>query len=60
MNCVVCGVYNDGSHKCAVITENRIEGARMGHADRADYPVLYGSRLSEGFARMNESGDYNE
>ena len=60
MSCIVCGGYNDGSHKCPVATENRIEGARKGHADRVDYPKLYGTRLCEGFARMNEDGDYNE
>lgn len=56
-NCVVCGARNDGSHKCPVETERRIEAGRKTHDDRADYGAWYGTKLCDGFRFYNE--DYN-
>ena len=59
-DCVVCGGRNDGNHHCPPETIVRIEAGRKSHEDRDDYPVQFGTRLSDGFAAMNGSDDYDE
>lgn len=57
VHCIVCGERRDENHHCDESTIRRIEGGRRAHTDRHEYPLWYGTRLSDGFAMMSD--DYN-
>lgn len=58
MYCVVCGGPAGYDHHCPPEKIRRIEAGRKGHEDR-DLPApLYGRRLHDGFAIMED--DENE
>ena len=59
MYCVVCGGPAGYDHKCPVKKINRIEAARKGWEGHREIPVNYGTRLQDGFALLEDDGDYD-